>query len=240
MLRRRRISTKGRKIPFGNKVAALSPYVWWKLNETSGTTITNYGSGGATFNATWTVGGGALGVAGIGDGLTAVRMNATSLIANGAFTAPSAAVMDTGTLMFWWKLSTAQWNDGVNHGTRLDRGDSRNYIRLSKTTGAGLGLQRVGSAIPGTSYVLAPTKSEDWFILALTWNQAANQSNAYQILKGGTVAVSASGVSGGAWEVGTALWQIGYSGATSLGDYAHWILFPSVLTQAQLQDLARV
>lgn len=49
---------------FAAVMAAQNPLLWYKLNETSGTTVINYGSAGASANGTWTAGAGALGQAG--------------------------------------------------------------------------------------------------------------------------------------------------------------------------------
>lgn len=42
-------------------VASLRPYLWYQFNETSGTSVTNYGTGGSGFNGTFTPGLGAVG-----------------------------------------------------------------------------------------------------------------------------------------------------------------------------------
>lgn len=49
-------------------IASLSPLLWLKYNETSGTTVENYGSLGDTADGVWTPGAGALGQTGLGNG----------------------------------------------------------------------------------------------------------------------------------------------------------------------------
>lgn len=229
----------GGGLSYAQKVASYSPLVWWKMNETSGTTIVNSGTGGATYNGTLSLGGGALGAEGIGDGGTSIQFDGTATtISIPSFPSPPAAVMDTGTLLFWWKLSTAQWNDGVLRSARIDRTTGPNYVYIQKTNANLLRMYRAGGGISGTDHSMTPNKSGVWSLVALTWNVSQNRSSAYQILKGGTVAASSTGTSGGAWASGTALWQTGYAGAYMTGYVAHFTLLPVELSQSQLQDLA--
>lgn len=54
----------GRTLSYTELITSLAPLVWLKFNETSGTTIVNYGSIGAACNAAWTADVGALGQTG--------------------------------------------------------------------------------------------------------------------------------------------------------------------------------
>lgn len=63
--RRRRagiVATSG--LSYAAYIASLAPVLWYKFDETSGTTVTNYGSFGSNQNGVWTVGSGALGQTG--------------------------------------------------------------------------------------------------------------------------------------------------------------------------------
>lgn len=226
----------GASVPFGDKIAALSPSWWLKMNETSGTTITDYG----TFaqNATFTAGSGALGQAGIGDGGTSILFDgtATQVAAAGV---PVLTMPAAGTMMIWCKFAAATWTDGTSDTIRLDRTDTNNYVRLGK--GSTNNILAYGIDMGGTAdrlINLTATATTDWFLFAGTWDGSGIA--AYQVLKGGTLAASDTAAATGTWATGTAVWQLGFAGQYIKGNFAHMLVIPSKLSQTQLQDLANV
>lgn len=53
--------SKAREKRYTEYITSLSPVMWYRMNETSGTTVVNSGSIGSAVNGAWTAGAGALG-----------------------------------------------------------------------------------------------------------------------------------------------------------------------------------
>lgn len=229
----------GGSLPFASKVAALSPYVWWKLDEASGTTIVNYGGAGAAYNGALTLGSGALGAAGIGDGGTSITFDGTATAITNTDPISDAQGRE-GTLMCWCKLEAGTWTDGANRIMRIDRTDNDNYLRMGRvSTNNQLGFTyEAGGTIQGGNW--AANTTADWFILAVSYSLAGNFCKGYQVLKGGGTVTKFEDTGVGAFVGAAALWQMGYAGNYLKGNFAHFIVFPTALTEAQLVELAKV
>lgn len=106
-------------------VLSDSPVLFWKLNETSGTSAVDHGSGGYT--GTYQ-GGYTLGETGIGDGETSVLFDGSSgnvTVASGSGPQPA-----TGSIEIW-----GYWN-GSAEGTLMgDTTGRAPYLSLSSSTG---------------------------------------------------------------------------------------------------------
>lgn len=226
-------------LPFSAKVTALSPWLWWKLNEPSGTSIAD---SAGTNTGTLTVGSGALGQTGIGDGNTALLFDgtATAITKSGNITISDARGRE-GTMVCWCKLEAATWTDSTVRTMRVDRADAANIIRLSRTaTNNALQLSYEANNGGQIDLAISANPTIDWFLFAGTWSDTANAVNVFQVLKGGGTVVTNSAAMSTSFAGGTALCQMSYTGAFLKGTFAHFILFPTALTQAQLVELAKV
>lgn len=236
-----------RRIPgqFGNqgalkqsiseKIASYSPFLWWKMNETSGTTITDMGSG--AHNGTWTAGGGSLGNTGMGDGGTSILFDgAASNIAvagNPSLTAPAAVTI--GVCM---KLTAGIWADGTFDTIRFDRTDTNNYLRLQKSNVANTVVFQADYGGAGdVSLSIGSITTTNWFWLFGVGDGTSTQAFAIDTT-GALLGASAAGGALGTWSAGAAVWQMGFATQYLNGYFAHMMILPSKLTQAQLQALA--
>lgn len=224
------------KQSISEKIAAYNPFLWWKLNETSGVTIIDYGSG--AHNANYTAGGGALNQPGIGDGNGSILFDGTGTqVSLGPTTLTMPAAYTIGVAM---KLGSAIWTEGVSRTIRFDRTDTNNYARLLRGAGNNaLVFQTDFGGAGDRNLTLNGLSTTNWFFFFGTAD--TTDTNAYAIDTTGAVLASSLG-SGpiGAWSAGNAVYQMGYIGQYLSGYFAHMMILPSKLTQAQLQALAVV
>lgn len=175
-------------LSYANLIASLTPLVWLKFNETSGTTIVNYGSLGAACNAVWTAGVGALGQTGqLGannaydfDGANSIAQITNNAGINGLanFTYLFLAKADTtgeggaGTLY--------DWGAGNIHELRFNTGKLIAHVDYDVTDAA----QQTAADIPLTSWL--------WF--GSRHNSTTKKTKLYMTAPGATIASEAYGV----------------------------------------------
>jgi len=229
----------GKRLTFEQKVTALNPFLWWKLNETSGTVIEDYQVGGTDHDGTLTLGDGTLGAEGIGDGNTSIAFDGSStqisVSGNPSLAMPSPA----GTIAVWTKLAAGTWTDSTVRLIRFDKADSNNYVRIGRSnTNNFLKFEIDMGGAADRTISLNSGGTTDWILHAGTWDASGIAS--YILALGGTTIASGTAAATGTWSTGAALWQMGYSGAYLKGNFAHMMILPTKLTEAQLQDLASV
>lgn len=218
------------------QAAHLAAY--WPLNEAAGTAIEDHsgnGCDGVYVNAP------AMGETGIGDGLTAVKLNGTDEYGN----LYSAALRDAfngneGTLAIWGKVSDAAvWTDG-NYHVLFELGSSGgNWVILYKgSTNNELAAYWLGGE---TELVVTSSSETGWFHLALTWSKSADEVKMYY-----------NGVQQGTTQTGLGTWGSTLeSGYCNLGCYqgplfhwsgwlAHAAAWNTPLAASEIEELAKI
>jgi len=220
-------------------ITALNPVLWYKFNETSGTTVINYGSLGATGNGVWTPGVGALGQTGRLGANHAYSFDALDSMVRVTYDASFGALTDF-TVMALVKAATT--GEGTNAAIysmsfglqtlRLNAGKLRAACDYNTVDALG----DVTANFPLTTWNL-PTQAH--------FGSTTKKSIVYQPAPGATVAAEALStdtagsttfVPGG---VGVDLFIGNREGQTrtfdGLVDEFYW--FPSTLTLAQIQNI---
>ena len=176
---------------YNDKVMRTSPVAYWPQNETAGTAavcLTN-----TAMNGTYT-------------GVTLANDNtgpfgtpapwfdgATSV--NNVFTAALVAAFNgsAGSMMAWAKVNAAGiWTDG-NYHCVMDLGaDGNNYIDLFKWNTNNNLSWRYRAAGATSQRLKAGMTTTDWMLLAITWDDVANEMKAFfnGTQEGATVAIA--------------------------------------------------
>lgn len=222
-------------VPAANCIAA------WPLNEASGTTAidaTGHGYNGTYIGAT-------LGVAGIGDGNTAISLSgAAGERGVNIYSAGLAAAFNSaeGSISGFFKVSDiADWSDGTERFIVRLETDANNFVYYSKkTTGPKLwwGYDAGGTydAVDGLYH--NPT---GWVHIAITWSKSADQLKCYlNGVQQGTTQATLGTWSGNLASTKTMIGSARSDANTSQfkGSLARFSLYNAALTQAQIQALA--
>ena len=225
---------------YANKVLSYSPIAYWPLNEATGAVATDY-SGNGYNGAYVTV---TLGQTGIGDGNTCPLFDGTNDYVN-IYSAGLAGAFSgvTGTLMIWEKMfNVGVWTDGnTRYAVRLAV-DTNNQITINRTT-----TNNQNSCLYEANNTQEKRTKEGlsdtgWVHYAITWSKTAEEVRVYY---GGVqegVTMTTLGVWAGALH---SLSVIIGDGTTTLDNHwygwlAHCAVWDSVLTPAQIADLAAV
>lgn len=229
--------------PYDEKVIALNPTFYFPMVETAGLDLVELIHGSAWYGQ-YAATGVTYGVAGPGDGRTAVAFDASTGRAF-PYSAPlSAAFMHSGkgTICGWSKLAT--WTGTSESIIRFQR-DASNlvYIGVNLTSKRAEYFYVAGGVSKATSEGNGQS-TLDWRHYAITWDIDAGASGE---LKGWIDAtqIGSTQTSLGTWgavDLISALCGIGSQGTASpnsiAGSYGRWAGYPVALTQAQLATLA--
>ncbi|MFN8563603.1 MAG: LamG-like jellyroll fold domain-containing protein [Anaerolineae bacterium] len=186
---------RGVPAPYWRRVLNTQPGAlvgYWRLNETSGSTIADAGANG--FNGTYT--GVTLNDTTFLDGEPAPRFTSSSSygsLYSSAFGAlyDTAADFDEGSMMAWIKVDSARWTDGQAR-VIVGLGNSSNskvYLYKSASNNRlDAGTYSYGAG--GYHGAYFGTSSTDWLHLLMTWSKA----NSYvRIYVNGTAGTQYSG-----------------------------------------------
>lgn len=230
----RRYTDKIRDL-FGSSVVA-----YWPQSEPSGTVALDHSGNGRNGAYTGTT----LGVAGIGDGLTAASFDGTTSF-NNIHSASLAAAFNPleGTLMAWAKVSgSGVWTDGAsrmvghfyvdaNNRVFIGRQAVNNRIEVRYTAGGTLKQVLVDSL-----------SSTGWMHWAVTWSAGSDQLKAY--LNGAQTGSTQTGL--GTWvgaldanTTAVGAFNTVATGAWS-GSIAHAVLLNRVATPAEISIAAAI
>jgi len=228
---------RGSRLSFAQKVTTLSPWLWWKTNETSGTTITDYGSG--SNDGTLTIGSGSLNQAGPTSDTKSILFDGTATQITKTLTFADAQGRE-GTLLWWQKNEAAYWTDNTFRRTRVYK-DASNNLLVGKLNNNQLQFQYVAGGTTVNATITSPNTTTGWFLMAATWSLSGDAAKCYQILQGGSTVVSASASTVGTYTGGAStLFQVTYGGNAMKGYISNVVQIGSALSQAQLVDLANV
>ena len=150
---------------------------YWPVSEGSGSTLGNAEGTAARDGSIVSV---ALGLTGIGDGLTAGGWDGINDYGDVYSLSLSGALdMAEGTVAVWAQVSGAGvWTDGSWRSLVTLRVDGSNEIRLQKmNTNNTLRGYRTGQGVQRA--VTKTTSTAAWFHLALTWSKAENEVALY-------------------------------------------------------------
>lgn len=225
----RRYSDKVLSIQRANLLA------YWKLAETSGTTIVDSSGNGRT--GTYT--GVDLGQTGIGDGGTAPLWDGVNDYGN-VYSAGLAGAFNgsEGTLLLWFRVSAAGvWTDATTRRLITLEINSSNRVTVGRsTTNNQLAFDyRAGGTIESVNASLSPT---GWTCVALTWSKTTEEMKAYL-----------NGVQSGSTQTALGVWvgtlPSAYLGSSSAvpqtpwsGYLAHTALWSTALSAAEIARLA--
>jgi hypothetical protein len=215
-------------------ILGLSPLAYFKFNDASGTTATDYSGNG--LNGVYH-GGYTLGAPGCGDGDVAVQLDGV----NGSYI-DITAVGDSydenaGTIFMFAKAdSPSIWTDGLAHFLIRFIHASNANIFISKSSLNNSVSGRRSTGVSDNKTVNTTLSASDWFSIALTWSVADNQLKMYvnNAQVGSTVtsinsmAAAFSSALVGANTVSTSSW---------LGAISHTAIWARVLSAAEIATL---
>ncbi|GAF79945.1 unnamed protein product [marine sediment metagenome] len=231
---------------YAAKVKATSPttlIAYWMLSEPSGTAAIceiNTAQNGTHSGMT-------LGQTGIGDGHTSILADG----ANDHTTVYSTTFRDAfsgvaGTLAGWAKVSAVGvWGDSTNRWLVNLLVDADNQVYIRKTTNSN--QLRLSYIAGGTSEAAATTSlagTTDWFHMAITWDKAPGTGEVKYYLNGASAGTTDTALGVWAGSLVSTNTCIGASSTTPAnvfdGYQAHWNVWTSALTAAQVATLAVV
>jgi hypothetical protein len=215
-------------IVLGTQSANLIAY--FPLNETSGTTA--YDLAGVAGDGTY----------------SGVTLNATTFPngdpvpsfdgVNDAVTIPVGAV-DTaeGTLLLWFRVTSALWTEGVTRFGLVYEVDGGNRIRLFKPLANNALTMEYAAGGAAKSRTETGLSSTDWLAAALTWSTAADEVKFY--LTGAQIGTTLTGL--GSW-TGTAVTRsISRGNANAFwGSIAHVAIWDTPLDSTEIATLSNV
>ncbi len=223
------------------RTGAASLIGYWPLAEKAGSVgydASGYGRNGTYTNAT-------LGVAGIGDGGSAVSIAATgfcnvySTSLNGAFNNAE------GTMAVWVKVSAAGvWTDATLRETFYISADANNeilpFLRTATNNQITIAYRAGGTlkSVSSTAY----GGITGWLHAAVTWSIAANQMIGY--INGVQVGATQTGLGTWSGALGSTRCNIGAQTTTPAqpwsGSLAHAAIWSAPLTAVQIASLASI
>lgn len=222
---------------YADKVIALAPRAYWRLNESSGTAVADSsgrGKNGTASGVTW-------GVPGIGDGGTAARFDGVNDYVNVYNTDILSG--NTGSLLVWFRRPPGGWT-GVTQKTLVSFLGNvvsnqiiifRNSTQLISRRIAGGATKEVTAALPN---------DDEWHAVVLTWDVLGNALKGYL-----------DGTQTGAAQTGLASWTAAVlnTDASTIGverwgpittpgawDVAHVALWNVALAAGDVLDLADI
>jgi hypothetical protein len=229
------------RAPYDQRVLALNPIAYWKLDDTSGSQATDYSgngyhgaySGATLAGDTFLNGDAAPSFDGVND-----FVNVYSAGFAGAFDG------NEGTVVAWAKVANAgTWADGVLRFVSYFRADGgSSQIQISKFPASDLlFIERLPSGIP--AYAFFNTSSTDFIPIAITWSKLLDETRHFA--SGSQQGATSTGI--GTWseslepnfamlgayrsDVGNASWH---------GAIAHVSVFDYALSPAQVADISQV
>jgi len=233
------------KVPYSDKILALSPFAYFPMNEVSGTTA--YCLVDSAQNGTYARDVSVMGTTpGIGDGNTAPLFNGTSDYLN-ILTAAFLAALDGDefTVSAWAKVSgIGVWSDATDRCIMqaADTVGWANYWRLKKTTTANqLALSYCAGGVNNQSF---PNRTnfgitDNWFNIALTHSKSDDEYISYI---NGIELETETGL--GTWGATPNICVIGAYNTTPAqvwsGGIQHVVFFDRALTPAEIVTAAKV
>jgi hypothetical protein len=225
---------------YARKVLAYDPIAYWIQGEAAGAVsfdeVTDPDHLGINQSGAYT--GVTLRQPGIGDGNTCPLFDGANDI-NNVFSASLAAAFsgNVGSMMIWARVSgVGVWADGVERRFVQFQRDGNNFIIFRKNVGLNTlqFLYRGSGAATQDQGVI--TNTTDWFHIAMTWNQVANQVIYYF---GGAQQGGIDPCAG--WADAAVSASIGAVAGPALvwdGTLAHPAVWDYVLSPAAIADLA--
>lgn len=205
------------------------------MNETSGTTANDLSGGGRN--------GGYSGVTLAVDtfkGMPVASWDGTNdFVTTYSASLNSAFNNAEGTAVLWCRVSGAGvWTDGAARVPFYVGTDASNRVGCQKTAAADtiLFLYNAGGTLESANIVIGPTT--DWFHIAISWSKAADEVKFYVngVQSGSTLTTL------GTWSgaLVTDFCRVGSLSTSSIwsGNLAHWALWTTPLTPAQIATLA--
>lgn len=171
---------QGIALSYSDKVNALGPIAYWRLNETVGPTADNY-EGTAARDGTY-INTPTLNQTGIGDGLGAPLFDPPSSENVNIYSASLEAAFNPseGTLAMWVKMrDAAVWTDAVFRCPFTLRVDGANEIQFSKASGGAFVSWLYFAGGVSEQIISGAQVTADWFHMAMTWSVAADEMKAY-------------------------------------------------------------
>ena len=227
------------RLPYAQRVLALNPIAYWKLNETSGSAAAD--SSGNGFGGTYSgaVPGGTTWV----DGSPAPSFDGIADLVN-RYSSGFASAFDPAhyTQSIWVRLAQAgNWTDATIRFFTIERADGNNsYAFFKSNTANTITFQiRHGGVFKDVS--VGSLSSLSWLHLALTVDDDADEAKAF--INGVQVGSPQTGL--GTWAGALASAQVvlgafNTGGANSHhGSMAHDAVFDYALSPAQVADLAQ-
>ena len=218
-----------------SKALSYGPVAYWPLDDGAGSTtvrsVLDPRLGGTVRGAV------DFGRGGIGDGRTAARFSGDA--GGGRVVLPAGALervldKDTGTLMLWFKATSASWTDGVDRKAVYLYGTPLNRVYIHQR-----GDEKMGGAYVGGGYRqhYNVVGNEAWHHVAITWDAAGSEVKHYL---DGVLTRTQTDVT--AWESRQALEAayLGSAGKTQYwsGHLAHVALFDRPLDAQEVAALA--
>ena len=236
------LAKAGRTLTYADKVLGYSPIAYWQLNEAAGTIAACSVNGAQSGNYV----GVTLGQTGIGDGETCPLFDGTNdYVDTYSATLDAKFDGDEGSFMCWVKVNTGVWTDGVNRYPILFGEDNTNRIYLVKLAANNtLEYTRKADDNLDDLHSLTSFSLTTWFQALITWSIAGTAQATY--INGVETAVSPTVIANNYVGNLTAGWTC--IGAKTIppealdglwsGWLAHCAIWDSVLTPAQIADLA--
>lgn len=219
---------------YTDKVMGYSPTSLWMLKETSGAATVSEVS--AAQNGTYTGVTLANGTTPWGD--PCPYFDGTTAHADIISAALTASFPGTeGTLVFWMKAAAGTWTNGTS-GTPFHVQGNGGQSRVSIFKESGNNEMKWWYRADGESDTVTDNAmaSYDWYQIAMTWSDSANEMKAYK----NATQTGATKAANSTWSdpLDTAFIGSLSSGSTEfIGWMAGVAIFGSVLTQPQLADL---
>lgn len=227
----------GATVSYAAYIASLAPVLWYKFNETSGTTVINYGSAPSS-NAAWTAGAGALGQTGQLGANNAYDLDGLASIAQVTNNAAWNALQD----FTFCALVKADSNGEGNVGTMYAYGTG-NQHEFRLTAGMGLLANVLYSGGQINAITTTTINTGVWYWLMMLMPSTTKQIRVFITPPGGTLTEAAySGQGIGSGTITTRVDDLflgNRSGASRTWDglIDEEILFGTALTTTQLQDI---
>ncbi len=185
-----------------------------------------------------------LGVPGIGDGLTAARMNSVSGFIN-IYSAGLNADFDgaEGTMLIWGRVDAGVWTDGTFRTMGVFFVNATNRILIRKDNANNqIGFLRIGGGI-AESVTLAGVNPTTYFMIASTWSETTDKFKAYYMddatpfTQSGVTQVGLGAFVGNLSNTRTLVGaETGAGGSVWNGDVAHWAVWNTPLTEEELEN----
>lgn len=225
-------------VSYADRVLALSPIAYWKLDETSGTTA--FDSSGNGYDGTYS--GVTLNAATAPDGSPAPAFDGVNDFVNVYGTGfASAFNHDEGTLLVFAKVANSGvWTDGTLRRIASFAVNNSNRVIIWKNSTANqVEVFYVANNV-SKSVTRTGASFTDFFPVAITWSKSADQVRMY--VSGSQNGSTQTGL--GSW-TGSLATTLATIGATSTsgnnpfhGSIAHVAVFDYALNASQIADVA--